>query len=663
VPAGDKKKKKKKKSDDGAAAAADDDDDDDDDAPAAAADKGKAPKGDHAAPAAAAQVAPKDPAPKAADPDTLIPYPKSASPFWRVEPDACVEIRLAKKGVAARPATTVNELLQMAVSKHGDKPALSWEDGGKWQSMTWVEYHQQIRAAAKSLIHIGMKAHEAVSIIGFNSKEWFIANLGAIAAGGKAAGIYTTNATDACKYIVEHSDSRVVVCENAAQLNKFLPIRAELTHVDAYIVWSGALPDGVNGADKKGGKVYTWADFMKLGADVDDSRLEKRIKAQKPGHCCTLIYTSGTTGHPKAVMVSHDNLTWTAQALFDHAARLWHRRGARRSRTCRSRTSPRRWSTFTCRSALRRQTRAATPPCTLRVPTRSRARSSDTLTACRPTVFFGVPRVWEKFAEKMKAVGATTTGLKKKLVWGLRPRARRSRSTRRPQIGHVAASRLANRRVLSKVRVALGLDRCKFQMTGAAPIARDAALLWLAQHAGLRALRHVREHWPADALVSGTLQGRLVRPRAAGLRDQDRPRRRCATSRARVRSPAISNVMMVGDRRKYNVCLITLRLQANEDGTFTNQLTGASLKIDSKAKTVEEAQTDAVWKAYIQAGLDAANKTAVSNASKIQKFKILPTDFGVATGELTATLKLKRTVVSQMYAAAIDEMYAEGGAD
>lgn len=127
--------------------------------------------------------------------------------------------------------------------------------------------------------------------------------------------------------------------------------------------------------------------------------------------------------------------------------------------------------------------------------------------------------------------------------------------------------------------------------------------------------------------------------------------------------PAISNVMMVGDRRKYNVCLITLRLQANEDGTFTNQLTGASLKIDSKAKTVEEAQTDATWKAYIQAGLDAANKTAVSNASKIQKFKILPGDFGVATGELTATLKLKRAVVSQMYAAAIEEMYAESGGD
>lgn len=127
--------------------------------------------------------------------------------------------------------------------------------------------------------------------------------------------------------------------------------------------------------------------------------------------------------------------------------------------------------------------------------------------------------------------------------------------------------------------------------------------------------------------------------------------------------PAISNVMMVGDRRKYNVCLITLRLQANEDGTFTNQLTGAALKVDSKAKTVEEAQNDPVWKAYIQAGLDAANKTAVSNASKIQKFKILPTDFGVATGELTATLKLKRTVVSQMYAAAIEEMYAEAGAD
>jgi hypothetical protein len=247
VPAGDKKKKKKKKSDDGAAAAADDDDDDDDDAPAAAADKGKAPKGDHAAPAAAAQVAPKDPAPKAADPDTLIPYPKSASPFWRVEPDACVEIRLAKKGVAARPATTVNELLQMAVSKHGDKPALSWEDGGKWQSMTWVEYHQQIRAAAKSLIHIGMKPHESVSIIGFNSPEWFFANMGAIAAGGKAAGIYTTNEPEACHYIAEHSDSRVAVVENEQQLEKFLAIRdrAAQAHVRSSSTRAACPPDGV----------------------------------------------------------------------------------------------------------------------------------------------------------------------------------------------------------------------------------------------------------------------------------------------------------------------------------------------------------------------------------------------------------------------------------
>ncbi len=69
-------------------------------------------------------------------------------------------------------------------------------------------------------------------------------------------------------------------------------------------------------------KVYGWDDFLVLGDNTSDADLQARMDDQKPGHCCTLIYTSGTTGNPKAVMISHDNVTWTTQVNLDHTPEL-----------------------------------------------------------------------------------------------------------------------------------------------------------------------------------------------------------------------------------------------------------------------------------------------------------------------------------------------------
>lgn len=93
---------------------------------------------------------------------------------------------------------------------------------------TWGEYYDLITEFAKSLISIDFQPHRAINIIGFNSPEWLIANTGAIAAGGVAVGIYTTNNTEACKYISEHSEAEVIVVENAKQLEKFLKICEDL---------------------------------------------------------------------------------------------------------------------------------------------------------------------------------------------------------------------------------------------------------------------------------------------------------------------------------------------------------------------------------------------------------------------------------------------------
>jgi len=124
--------------------------------------------------------------------------------------------------------------------------------------------------------------------------------------------------------------------------------------------------------------------------------------------------------------------------------------------------------------------------------------------------------------------------------------------------------------------------------------------------------------------------------------------------------PAISNVMMVGDRRKYNTALVTLKTRPDEKtGDFTNELVGPAAQVNPAITTVDAARNDAKWRAYVQAGIDAANKRAVSNAQTVQKFAILPTDFSIPGGELTPTLKVKRGVVAEKYKQIIDAMYVE----
>jgi len=125
--------------------------------------------------------------------------------------------------------------------------------------------------------------------------------------------------------------------------------------------------------------------------------------------------------------------------------------------------------------------------------------------------------------------------------------------------------------------------------------------------------------------------------------------------------PAIANIMMVGDKRKYNVCLVTLKTVL-EDGVSTGKLMGDAARVSSattdKEAIAESLQKGSVWERYFSDALKELNaKHVVSNASKIQKFMVLPGDFSEKGGELTATLKLKRAVAMEKYAKEIDSMY------
>lgn len=126
---------------------------------------------------------------------------------------------------------------------------------------------------------------------------------------------------------------------------------------------------------------------------------------------------------------------------------------------------------------------------------------------------------------------------------------------------------------------------------------------------------------------------------------------------------AISNVMVVGDRRKYLSLLVSLKALPSDDGSEELLLAPEALAIgqqlDSTARLYSEAQVDPLWITYINTGIQEANKKATSHAQFIQNWRWLPEDFSERTGELTPTLKLKRKVVLEKYAVLIDAIYAE----
>eukprot|EP00049_Salpingoeca_infusionum_P008170 m.132320 g.132320 ORF g.132320 m.132320 type:complete len:173 (+) comp13933_c0_seq1:282-800(+) len=140
------------------------------------------------------------------------------------QPDAEMPLRLGESGLAAAEPRTVIQMFQETVERVGDRDAMAVKRDGEWVAWTFLEYYNDCCRAAKSFIKLGVKRFHSVGILGFNSPEWFIADIGAIFAGAFASGIYTTNGPQAVHYVVEHSRSQVVVVEDTKQLNKVLEV-------------------------------------------------------------------------------------------------------------------------------------------------------------------------------------------------------------------------------------------------------------------------------------------------------------------------------------------------------------------------------------------------------------------------------------------------------
>ncbi|HSO38006.1 MAG TPA: AMP-binding protein [Labilithrix sp.] len=592
-------------------------------------------------------------------------------------------------------ATMVHEVLAETVAKYGSRDALRTKRNGAWQSVTWSEYGRDIRRAARALIKLGIEPGKGVSLIGQNSVEWLVADVGAILAGAMPAGIYTTNSADQVRYITDHCDAKVSFADTAAQVAKFVAEKDRLPKLEVVVQMSGK-----PAADGGGGKlrVLAWDEFLKLGDEVPEADLEARLNAQKPDDVCTLIYTSGTTGEPKAVMITHTNLVWTAGSLLSTL-----------------KLGPEDVTvSYLPLSHVAEQLLTIHGPMAMGSVVcfaESLDKLGENLADVRPTVFMGVPRVWEKIQAKMQAAGAKAPPFRKKIVaWarktGLAGGFAEQRHEARPLLYPVA-----KKLVFDKVRKALGLDRARLCVTSAAPISRDTLEFFLALGIPLLEVYGMSEctgpgtYSPPDNYRTGkcgivlpgtelkiaedgeicmrgkhVFKGYLKDPESTknaldeegwlhsgdiGTIDKDgfvqitdRKKDLLITAGGENIAPqvleghlkgipVVAQAVVIGDRRKYLAALLTLD---PERVTSEAELAG------SAARSVDDAAKCDVFLRHLEKQIEVVNGK-LARVQTIKRFAVITREFSIDGGELTPTMKVKRKVVNEKYQREIEEMY------
>src|SRR5438067_893088 len=207
---------------------------------------------------------------------------------------------------------TVPALFQRTAQRRGDAPALHFKAGERWTPISWVDYNRAVSRVANALLAEGLNPQDRVALWSSNRPEWQIADIGIAHAGLVTVAIYQSDAAEQVKYLLNHSESKVLIVEHRKLLDQVIALRPDLPGLQRVILIEGDAPEGE-------GWILTWEQALRRGDEFGRSRpglLASRWQAVRPEDTASLIYTSGTTGLPKAAILTHRNLTWTAVATL-----------------------------------------------------------------------------------------------------------------------------------------------------------------------------------------------------------------------------------------------------------------------------------------------------------------------------------------------------------
>ena len=368
-------------------------------------------------------------------------------------------IFMGKADSSAYPPQTYTDVFEEAVRTHGDRLALRYKVDNQWVTWTYKEYFRDAKAFAASLIALGLAPKSTVNIIGYNSPQWVIGFSGALLANCIPIGVYATNNIEACEYIASHSEASVILVQNSVQLKKYMKVKETVKTIKALIVY---WPD-IEMQNYLAPFVHTFDNFLKSHSADHLSSVESRMREVKPTQVATIVYTSGTTGPPKGVLLSHDNCTWTSKTMIEASQML---------------SDDERIVSYLPLSHIAAQSvdiygaLISKASVTFADENALQGTLGNTLKETRPTCFFGVPRVFEKIEEKIRAIGASKKGVQKSIAdWAKRVGFEGSLNQLAGK-GTGLTFNIANKLIFNKIKEGIGFDQCKILLVGAAPISK-----------------------------------------------------------------------------------------------------------------------------------------------------------------------------------------------